>query len=209
MGNESWIATTIAKLIGKKAKLRNMVERESESDSNPRVSTGLAIDEILDSLPSATETEDLARLISNAHSELQDDLKGLNENSRLEDKREILKPSYLRLLQQILASESGALCARELDYRNSDLKDSTIRDHLRAMEAREQPFVVKLSVDEEKREQHLPWTFYAVSEYGIELLKEVGAYEGISLLYQMYSRLDTSEISEIEKFEHRPEPDWL
>lgn len=128
---------------------------------------------------------------------------------RVEDKRAVLEPTRLRLLQQILATEWGSLSAPELAYRNTDLSESTIRDHLREMAERERPFVVKLRVEDGKREQGLPWTYYAVSEYGVELLKEVGAYDGITVLYQMYDRMERDPIAEIEQFEHRPTPDWL
>jgi hypothetical protein len=101
------------------------------------------------------------------------------------------------------------LSAPELAYRNTDLSESTIRDHLREMTARERPFAVKLPVEDGKRAKGIPWTYYAVSEYGIELLKEVGAYEGITILYQMYDRMESEPIEEIEQFEHRPTPDWL
>ncbi|EMA14179.1 hypothetical protein C435_16130 [Haloarcula marismortui ATCC 33799] len=131
------------------------------------------------------------------------------DEDHISDKREILHPTRLRLLQQILATEWGSLSARELAFRNDDLEESTVRDHLRDMANRSRPFVEKLSVKEGCRKQGLPWTFYAVTEYGIELLKEVGAYDGISVLYQMYNNLDSEKISEIEEFEHRPEPDWL
>lgn len=131
------------------------------------------------------------------------------DEDRLQDKRDVLKPTKLKILQQILATDWGSLSARELAFRNADLEESTIRDHLREMADRERPFVEQLRVDDQHREQGVPWTFYAVTEYGIELLEEVGAYDGISVLYQMYEELDTSELEEIESFEYRPVPDWL
>lgn len=131
------------------------------------------------------------------------------DTERVEDKRAILEPTHLRLLQQMLATEWGSLSAPELAYRNTDLSESTVRDHLREMADRQRPFVVKLTVEDGKREQGLPWTFYAVSEYGIELLKEVGAYDGITVLYQMYDRMEREPIEQIEQFDHRPVPDWL
>lgn len=90
----------------------------------------------------------------------------------------------LRLLQQILAIEWGSLSARELAYRNPEITESTVRDHLREMATRDRPLVAKLNA--KTREQNVPWTYYAVTEYAIELLKELGAYEGISVLYRMY-----------------------
>lgn len=131
------------------------------------------------------------------------------DTERVADKRAILEPTHLRLVQQILATEWGSLSAPELAYRNTDLSESTIRDHLREMADRERPFVVKLKVEDGKRAKGIPWTYYAVSEYGIELLKEVGAYEGITVLFQMYDRMEREPIDEIEQFDHRPVPDWL
>lgn len=131
------------------------------------------------------------------------------DTERVEDKRAILEPTHLRLLQQILATDWGSLSAPELAYRNTDLSESTVRDHLREMAERERQFVVKLTVADGERAQGIPWTYYAVSEYGVELLKEVGAYEGITVLYQMYDRMESGPIAEIEQFDHRPTPDWL
>lgn len=149
------------------------------------------------------------RGVSDAHEEQEMATAGFDKD-RIEDKRAVLKPTYLRLLQQILATEWGSLSARELAYRNTDLEESTIRDHLRDMTNRKRPFVEKLKVEDGKRKKGFPWTFYAVSEYGIELLKEVGAYEGITVLYQMYERMDVDEdIADVEQFEHRPIPNWL
>jgi DNA-binding transcriptional ArsR family regulator len=141
--------------------------------------------------------------------ELPDTEPQVFDTDRVEDKRAILEPTRLRLLQQILATEWGSLSAPELAYRNTDLSESTVRDHLRAMANRPRPFVEKLKVEDGKRAKGIPWTYYAVSEYGIELLKEVGAYEGITVLYQMYDRMEREPIADIEAFDHRPTPDWL
>lgn len=136
------------------------------------------------------------------------ELQGFDEG-RVKDMRAILRPTHLRLLQQILATRWGSLSAPELAHRNADLQESTIRDHLREMANRQRPFLVKMRVEEEHRKKGIPWTFYAVSEYGIELLKDLGVYEGVTVLYQMYERMDTDEIAEIENFDHRPTPDWI
>lgn len=126
----------------------------------------------------------------------------------LRDLREVLSPPKLRLLQQILATEWGSLSARELAYRNPELTESTIRDHLRALSTRERPFVAQLEA--ETKQKGVPWNYYAVTEYGIELLKKVDMYDGISLLYQAYQAMErTDEIQQIEEFKHRPTPDWL
>lgn len=117
-------------------------------------------------------------------------------------------PQTLRLLQQILASEWSSLSTRELAYRNPDVSESTVRDHLREMATRDRSLVMKLEA--ETREQNVPWTYYAVTEYAIDLLEKLGAYEGISVLCQMYEQMErTTDIEQIEAFEYRPTPDWL
>ncbi|AXR80695.1 hypothetical protein [Natrarchaeobaculum sulfurireducens] len=64
----------------------------------------------------------------------------------------------------------------------------------------------------------IPRKYYAVTEYGIDLLKQVNLYEQIGILYDMYEaaelELPDSEtrpvtIEDIEEYEHRPSPDWL
>lgn len=130
------------------------------------------------------------------------------DDQRREDIAYLMDSTRLKLLQQILATDWGSLCAKELAARNEDLTESTIRDHLRSMTDRERPFVEKLEA--EQREQGMPYTFYAVTEYGMGLLKQTGFYEPISLLYQAYEAAERpDDIAAIEEFEHRPTPDWL
>jgi hypothetical protein len=132
------------------------------------------------------------------------------DEERLADLRYVLQPTRLRLLQQILATDWGSLIPAELVFRNPDVSESTIRDHLREMTQRDRAVTAKLTVPEGKGERGIPRTFYAVTEYGIELLQSLEAYDGISLLYELYESVERpDEIREIEAFEHRPEPDWL
>lgn len=132
------------------------------------------------------------------------------DEDRLIDLRYVLQPTRLRLLQQILATDWGSLSPTELSFRNPDISESTIRDHLREMTNRDRPTTAKLTVESGQRERNVPRTFYAVTEYGIELLEAVGMYDGISLLYQLYENVERpAEIARIEQFDHRPEPDWL
>lgn len=132
------------------------------------------------------------------------------DEDHLADLRYVLQPTRLRLLQQILATDWGSLSPTELAFRNPDVSESTVRDHLREMTQRDRPMTAKLTVADGKGERGVPRTFYAVTEYGVELLKTVDMYEGISLLYQLYENVERpDEIREVEAFEHRPEPDWL
>ena len=130
------------------------------------------------------------------------------DEKRLADMRAVLEPRTLRILQQLLASETGALSPKEVAFRNPDVTESTIRDHLRTLT--EEGLTEKLEPGVESIPNAIPRIYYAVSEYGIELLKQVGMYDGVAILYQVYREMDRPEdIQEIEEWEHRPTPDWL
>lgn len=130
------------------------------------------------------------------------------DEERLADMRTVLEPRTLRILQQLLASDTGALSPKEVAFRNPDVTESTIRDHLRMLT--EEGLAEKLEPDVESIPNAIPRTYYAVSEYGIELLKQVGIYDGVAILYQVYQQMDRPEkIRAIEGWEHRPVPDWV
>jgi len=139
-----------------------------------------------------------------------------NDAERLRDLRAILTKTKVTLLQQMLASPTGALSAVELAAR-SEITESTIRDHLRDLTQRERPIVEVLEAEtDDPVPNGIPRKYYAVSEYGIELLKQVGLYEQIGIIYDMYEAADLSvpadrprDIEEIEGYEHRPTPEWL
>lgn len=119
--------------------------------------------------------------------------------------RSILDETRLRLLQQILAYDDGALSVEELAYRNTDFKERTIDYHLRELEQR--AVVTKLKADTPRND--LPSTYWAVTERGVELLKQLGFYEEIAVLSEADNALERTErIREIEEFDGRPEPDW-
>lgn len=127
---------------------------------------------------------------------------------RLADMRAVLEPRSLRILQQLLASETGALSPKEIAFRNPDITESTVRDHLRTLT--EEGLTEKLEPGVDSIPNTIPRTYYAVSEYGIELLKQVGMYDGVAVLYQVYQEMDRPEdIRAIEEWEHRPVPGWL
>lgn len=136
---------------------------------------------------------------------------GAFDEERMQDLRELLEPRKVKLLQQILATEWGSLSPVELAARNPDVSQSTVRDHLRSMAGRDRPFVVKLEDESQKHAGgDLPWTYYAVTEYGIELLEQAGLYDSISLLYQAYDAAEPpEEIRHVEAYDGRPTPDWL
>lgn len=138
--------------------------------------------------------------------------------NRIGDLRDILTETKIRLLQQILASRTGALSAVELAARN-EITESTIRDHLRELADRDEPIVMTLEAEtDDPVPNGIPRKYYAVTEYGIGLLKQIGMYEQIGILYDMYEAADLRlpdaddrpvSIEDIEDYPHRPEPDWL
>jgi len=140
----------------------------------------------------------------------------LDEN-RLRDLQVVLSPVKLRIMQQILASSTGALSMPEFAVRN-EITESTIRDHVRDLCDREQQIVTMLEPDVSPVPNGYPRKYAAVTSYGVELLKQVGQYEQVGVLYDMYeaaelsfpeSRASSVSLEEIESFEHRPEPEWL
>jgi len=140
------------------------------------------------------------------------------DTDRIADLRDILNETKIRLLQQILASRTGALSAVELAARNM-ITESTIRDHLRELADRDDPIVTTLDTEtDDPVPNGIPRKYYAVTEYGIDLLKQVGLYEQAGILYDMYEAADLRlpdaadrpvSIEDIEEYEHRPSPDWL
>lgn len=140
------------------------------------------------------------------------------EANRLSDLRAILTQTKVRLLQQILASSTGALSAVELAARN-DITESTIRDHLRDLAHRDDSIIQTMDAEtDDPVPNGIPRKYYAVTEYGIDLLNQVGLYEQIGILYDMYEAADLElpdaddrpvSIHDIEAYEHRPTPDWL
>ena len=124
--------------------------------------------------------------------------------TRTEDQRAVIESTRLRILQVILATDWASLSKPEIAYR-IPFTEEEIDESLREMEARYPPFVVVLEVPVEKREPGMPSTFYAVSEYGMELLKEVGMYDVITILYQVFQRMERDgRVQKIEEFPHRP-----
>ncbi|MFC7202280.1 hypothetical protein ACFQJC_02040 [Haloferax namakaokahaiae] len=141
---------------------------------------------------------------------------GIDED-RIADLKLILSETKLRLMQQLLASPTGALSSPELGARN-EITESTIRDHLSDLRSREPQIVTTLEPSESPVPNGIPRTYFAVTEYGIDLLKQVGLYEQIGLLYDLYSAADLElqdpeshpvTLEDIESYEHRPTPDWF
>lgn len=140
------------------------------------------------------------------------------DSERLNNLRTILRDTNLRLLQQMLASPTGALSALELAARNG-ITESTIRDHIRTLQSCDPPIVRTLETEIDEGIPHgIPHRYYAVTEYGIELLKQVGHYDQIGLLYDVYEAAslelpDSADreitIEDVEEYPYRPVPEWL
>lgn len=139
------------------------------------------------------------------------------DQTRLAALRTILHPAKLRLLQQILASPTGALSAPELAARN-EITDSTIRDHLQVLENHDPQIITALKPTESPVPHGIPRRYYAVTNYGTNLLKQTGQYEPVGVLYDAYEAADLElpiqedhpvTLEDIETYEHRPEPSWL
>jgi DNA-binding transcriptional ArsR family regulator len=127
------------------------------------------------------------------------------DETTVERMRAILEETRLGILQQILASNSGALSVEELAYRNTDLKAGTIDYHLRELEQRD--VVTRLKADDPLND--IPSTYWAVTENGVALVKRLGFYDEIGVIAAADDALDrTDRIREIEAFGGRPEPDW-
>jgi repressor of nif and glnA expression len=117
------------------------------------------------------------------------------------------------LLQQILATETGLLSVAELVYRNrgeNDIDEENIRDHLRKLRERNIIEREKLPVGE--RVGNLPNTFYAVTDYGEQILDHAGLLAEVGIWAQLYDQMDrTDEIEQIERLKQRvwSEPDKI
>lgn len=98
----------------------------------------------------------------------------------------------IRLLQQLLANRHGSLTLTELSARNRE-DEATLAEHLDGL--RENGLVATLG-DSGK--------YYPVTECGIQVLKQIGHYEQIGILHDMYSAAET----DVEAGD-RPRPEWL
>jgi len=100
------------------------------------------------------------------------------DTERLDRLRVLLNETRLRLLQQILASDEGALSVEELAYRNTDRSEQTIDYHLRELE--DYDVVTRLKADDPRND--LPSTYWAVTDIGMKVLQQLGFYEEIAVV---------------------------
>ncbi|WP_435185135.1 winged helix-turn-helix domain-containing protein [Halobellus sp. EA9] len=114
--------------------------------------------------------------------------------------------SHLNILQQILAHDSGVLSIEELNYRNTDVEENTIRESLHSLD--EENLVTPLSVA--GGDPDLPDTYWAVTPEGVEFLKQNGVYDEIAVLSEADDALERSQrIKRIEAAGNRPDPGWF
>lgn len=110
----------------------------------------------------------------------------------------------IRILQQLLANEWACLTVSELAFRNDDLTRKEVGDILSSLSDRQEPLVEKLDTKDGDKRNSVE--FYTVTQEGISLLKDIGAYSGITLLYQMYENMEESPNRD---YNDRPTPHWL
>jgi len=111
----------------------------------------------------------------------------------------------VRLLQQILACDSGALSAEEISYRNTDFTEDEIRERLE--ELQREGYVTALCA--ESVQDGMPSTFWTVTPPGVEYLKDAGLYEDVEILASADDALERSErILEIEEYHGRPDVEY-
>lgn len=120
----------------------------------------------------------------------------------------------IRVMQQILATDTGALSLTEIVARNN-IGEEEIRDLLTELENHDPPLITTIPPDE-PAPKHYPDTYFAVTEHGINALKEAGLYDQVGLLYGAYDAADIAlpenfevTVDELENWEHRPTPDWI
>lgn len=185
-------------------------ERLADSESNvveqPGVSDDREINKAVQRIDSSLNDTVTVSLESK---EITEEVEKLYDGDRLAAMRELLEEHHLRIVQQLLASDTGALSPKEVAFRNEEIiSESTVRDHLRKLT--EKGFMKKLEPDVERVPNEMPRTFYAASPFSIELLKEMGLWENLGMLYQIYDSLDRPEdVKKIEEWEGRPAPEWL
>ncbi|QDX41202.1 hypothetical protein [Salarchaeum sp. JOR-1] len=113
-----------------------------------------------------------------------------------------MKDVESRLIQQILAHDSGVLSVEELSFRNTDLTEGHIETHLRSLH--DDRIVTPLPADPEQ--EGMPDVFWAVTDHGVRWLTDSGLWEEIEVLSEADTALNRSQrIRDIETFDGRPE----
>ncbi|UTF53352.1 winged helix-turn-helix domain-containing protein [Natronosalvus rutilus] len=97
------------------------------------------------------------------------------ESTEWDRLRLITQPTRAALLSDILGHPKESPSVREFDYRNPDVKRSTIEYHLQ--ELVEAGVVEKITLPAGERKRDLPSTFYGLTDEGYDLLERHGLLE--------------------------------
>ncbi|SER50502.1 hypothetical protein [Natrinema salaciae] len=92
------------------------------------------------------------------------------------------------LMQQILSTETATRSAVELAALRSEAV-KTVRDRLDRLAAGDEPLITTIEADKPVS-QDVPKQYYAVTSRGVDVLKEIGMYDQIGILYDMYEAAD-------------------
>lgn len=92
------------------------------------------------------------------------------------------------VMQQILATETATRSAVELAALRNETVEA-VRDRLERLADGDESLVTMLEVGQPVDED-VPRRYYAVTEYGVTLLKEMRMYDQIGILYDAYGAAD-------------------
>lgn len=153
---------------------------------------------------SGTDVDDPSRTGANPDGDVED---ATTSDDEVDRRRFVLEPTRLDILRQILAHSDGVLSVEELQYRNPDDDEQTLRYHIGKM--RERDIVEKHNVARSETLDDPPTTFYSVTADGIRLLRAVNMYEEIAVWRSVYQKMERTErIEQLEALDTRPEVDY-
>ena len=88
------------------------------------------------------------------------------------------------VIQQILSTDTATLSAVELASLRDEAVD-VVRNRLDRLSTMDDPIVTTLEV--EQPADDVPLRYYAVTEYGVDVLNRMGMYDQIGILYDAYA----------------------
>ena len=106
------------------------------------------------------------------------------------------------LVQDILGHPTQQPTLKELDYVNPSKSQTTIRQHLQRLV--DVGVVEERFLAEDRRQNDLPYKFYAVSERGRVFFEEHGLLRAEETLQALYDQVDKTD--EIRRYETAPRP---
>jgi len=116
------------------------------------------------------------------------------------------------VMQQILSTETATLSAVELAAFRGEAIEA-VRDRLDRLATEDESLVTTLEVDQPVDED-VPRRYYAVTQSGVDALKEMRMYDQIGILYDVYGAANDPETPEgwasIDTIRDvRPVANWL